>query len=108
MLITKKEQARLASQESGLSIVIVEQAMAAIDKVRYDIILTGNSCKMGEIGTLSNSKIKEKVGKTMYNGILKRDVKIPSQPEHNRPKMKFSTKISKELKEKTSGNQFAE
>ena len=106
MNITKKEQIRLASAESGLSMTIIEQAMVAIDNVRYDILMSGNSCKMGEIGTLTNSAVKEKAEQTVYNGMMKREVTIPYQPEHNRPKMKFTTKISKELKEKTSGNQF--
>ena len=105
-MITKKEQIELISKASGLSKTICEQVYDACGDVFVDILLSGNECRLFNLGTLSNSEIKEVPAKTVYNGLMKRDVDIPVQPKHNRPKFKFSTKISKTMKEQTLGNPF--
>lgn len=107
MNITKKEQIRMASEACGLSQKVVAQVMDAIDSVRYDFLITGNTCKMGDIGTLCLTEVKAKEGRQGINPITKLPCEYKAIPAHNRPKMKFTTKIKKEIKEITSDNLFA-
>lgn len=106
MNITKKEQIRMASEASGLSQKVIAEAMDAIDAVRYDFMITGNTCKMGDIGTLCFSEVKAKEGRQGKNPLTGQPCEFKATPAHNRPKMKFTTKLKKEIKEITSDNLF--
>lgn len=106
-MISKKELVSLVAKASGEKNGVVDEVLTHAFDVIYDIVVSGNGVRMGDLGTITNTEVKAKPERQGTNGLTKQPQTFKAVEAHNKPKMKFSKKIKEELKEKTLGNQFA-
>lgn len=105
-MISKKEISKLVRDITGQKKEATEETLEAFYRVLYDILMSGNSVRIGELGTLTNIEVKAKDERQGVNGLTGNPQTYKAVPAHNKPSFKFSKKAKDELKERTSNNQF--
>lgn len=102
--MTNAELVKVLAEKTEMKQTEIKRVIEAIDETVQEVLLDGDSVKLGTLGTFKLGYVAAKEERPNHTG--RGAATIPAKAEHNKPKMQFSKGVKELIQNATLGSAY--